>query len=150
MRKVFTLFFLVCLVNAKSQLLTWSPSFIQESSDPVEIFVDAAKGNQGLKDYTPTSDVYVHIAVITNKSTSSGDWRHVKFSNFNSPSPTVQCTYVGTNTWKFTITGGLRAFFGVSDNTEVIQKIAILFRNGNGSKVQRNADGSDMYVPVYA
>jgi 1,4-alpha-glucan branching enzyme len=149
MRITFTLLFLACLISAKSQLLSWSPAFIQESSDPVEITVDATKGNQGLKDYTPTSDVYVHIGVITNKSTGPGNWLHVKYQNFNSPSPTVQCTYVSANKWKFTITGGLRAFFGVTDATEKIQKIAILFRNGAGTQVQRNADGSDMYVPVY-
>jgi len=27
--------------------------------------------------------------------------------------------------------------------------MAVLFRNGSGSQVQRNADGSDMYLPVY-
>ncbi|HSK11697.1 MAG TPA: alpha-amylase family glycosyl hydrolase, partial [Phnomibacter sp.] len=31
---------------------------------------------------------------------------------------------------------------------ETIQKIAILFRSGNGAKVQRNVDGSDMYIPI--
>ena len=41
------------------------------------------------------------------------------------------------------------AFFGISDPSEKILKIALLFRNGSGSRVQRNADGSDMYIPVY-
>ena len=141
---------MLCLAPAKSQLLSWTPSFIQESSDPVEIVLDANKGNLGLKDYTPATDVYVHIGIITNYSTSLSDWKHVKFSNFNSPSPLVQCTYVGPNKWKFTITGGLRAFFGVTDPNEKIQKIALLFRNGAGTKVHRNTDGSDMYVPVYS
>ncbi|MCW3111951.1 MAG: type sorting protein, partial [Segetibacter sp.] len=140
---------LVCLITAKSQLLTWSPDFIHESSDPVTITVDATKGNQGLKGYTPTSDVYVHIGIITSFSTSSSDWKHVKYSSFNSPSPTVQTTYTGPNQWTFTITGGLRAFFGVTDPAETIQKIAVLFRNGPGTRVQRNTDGSDMYIPVY-
>ncbi|MCW3111776.1 MAG: type sorting protein, partial [Segetibacter sp.] len=149
MRITFTLFFLACLITAKSQLLTWSPDFIHESSDPVTITVDATKGNQGLKDYTPTSDVYVHIGIITSFSTSSSDWKHVKYSSFNSPSPTVQTTYTGPNQWTFTINGGLRAFFGVTDPAETIQKFAVLFRNGPGTRVQRNTDGSDMYIPVY-
>ena len=149
MKITFTLFFLTCLVTAKSQLLTWSPDFIQEVSDPVTITVDAAKGNQGLKDYIPTSDVYVHTGVITTFSTSSSDWKHVKYSSFNTPSPTVQTAYLGNNKWQFTITGGLRSFYGLTDASEKIQKIAILFRNGNGTKKQANADGSDMYIPVY-
>ena len=41
-----------------------------------------------------------------------------------------------------------RSFFGVPAG-ETILRIAILFRNGTGGTVQRNTDGSDMYVPVY-
>ncbi len=148
MRISFTLLFLVCLVTAKCQLLTWSPSFIQESSDSVEITVDAAKGNQGLKDYTPTSDIYVHIGVITNLSTSSSNWKHAPFT-WGMTNSAANCTFLGNNKWRFTIAGGLRSFFGVTDANEKIQKIAILFRNGNGSLKNANADGSDMYVSVY-
>ncbi|MEJ7911754.1 MAG: alpha-amylase family glycosyl hydrolase, partial [Chitinophagaceae bacterium] len=41
-----------------------------------------------------------------------------------------------------------KSYFGVPAS-ETIQKIGILFRNGAGSKVQRNTDGSDMYIPLY-
>jgi hypothetical protein len=149
MRIISTLLFSLCFFFAKSQLLTWSPAFIQESSTPIEIIVDATKGNQGLKDYTATSDVYVHTGVITSKSTGPANWLYVKYSDFNTPSPTVQATYLGENKWKYTITGGLRAFYGVTDPTEKILKIAILFRNGAGTKKQTNADDADMYIPVY-
>ncbi len=148
MRITFTLFFLLCLITAKSQLLTWSPDFIGESSDPVEITVDATKDNQGLKDYALTSDVYVHIGVITNLSANSTDWKHTPFT-WATTNPAAQCTYLGNNKWKYTITGGLRSFFGITDASEKIQKIAILFRSGDGNKVQRNTDGSDMHIPVY-
>ncbi|MFI5188492.1 MAG: alpha-amylase family glycosyl hydrolase, partial [Chitinophagales bacterium] len=95
------------------------------------------------------TDVYVYIGIITNKSTTQTDWQHVIFPNFNSVYAQAQCTYLTSNKWQYIITGGLRSFFGVTDPTEHIQKIAILFKNGNGSKVQRNADGSDMFIPVY-
>ena len=58
-----------------SQLLSWTPDFIQESTTPVVITMDATKGNQGLLNYTPTTDVYVHTGVITNKSINSADWQ---------------------------------------------------------------------------
>ena len=131
-----------------SQLLSWTPNFIQESSTPVVITVDATKGNQGLLNYTPTSDVYVHIGVITNLSTGASDWKHVT-SVWGSTNAAFQATSLGSNKWSYTITGGLRAFFGMSNPAETIQKIAILFRNGIGSLKQANTDGSDMYVPVY-
>ncbi|HWI90339.1 MAG TPA: alpha-amylase family glycosyl hydrolase [Flavisolibacter sp.] len=138
-----------CFVNA--QLLTWSPPFPQENdpSQTLVITVDAAKGNQGLLNYTPATDVYVHIGVITNLSTSPTNWLYVKFNqNFTQPNAQLQAVYAGNNRWQFTITGSLKTYFGVPAN-ETILKIAILFRNGNGSKVQRNTDGGDMYVPVY-
>jgi 1,4-alpha-glucan branching enzyme len=93
--------------------------------------------------------VYVHIGVITNKSTNPSEWQYVKFPNFNTVYAAAQCTSLGNNKWQYTISGGLRNYFGIADPTEHIQKIAILFRNGNGSKKLANSDGSDMYIPVY-
>nr|MDQ6904150.1 alpha-amylase family glycosyl hydrolase [Bacteroidota bacterium] len=131
-----------------SQLLSWSPAFVQEASTPVVITMDATKGNQGLLNYTPTSDVYVHIGVITNLSTSSSNWLHVS-SVWGTINPTYHATYIGNNKWTYTITGGLRSFFGLTNPAEVIKKIAIIFRSGNGNNKQVNSDGGDMYVPVY-
>lgn len=145
---VFLLFFITVGITAKSQLLTWTPEFLQESSSPVEITLDATKGNQGLKDYTPTTDVYVHIGVITNLSTSSTDWKYSKFT-WGTTTAAAQATYISANKWKYTITGGLRSYFGITNASERILKIAIIFRSGNGSRSARNIDGSDMYVPVY-
>src|SRR5690606_6603030 len=105
----------------------------------------------GLFDYATINDVYVHIGVITNKSTNAGDWKYVKFNqNFNQPNAALNAVSVGNNQWRFTITGSLRSYYGITDATEHIQKIAILFRTGNGSKKQANTDGSDMYIPVYS
>jgi 1,4-alpha-glucan branching enzyme len=135
-------------VNA--QLLTWSPPFPKENdpSQTLVITVDATKGNQGLLNYTPATDVYVHIGVITSKSSSSTDWKYSPFT-WGTTNSAANAPAAGTNKWQFTITGSLRTFFGITDPTETILKIAILFRSGNGSKAQRNTDGGDMYVPVY-
>lgn len=139
-----------CGTVLKAQLLTWTPPFPKEN-DPaqvLEITVDASKGNAGLLNYTPLTDVYVHIGVITNQSTDSTNWRHVPFTWATTPTA-AQAVSLGSNKWKFTISGSLRSYFNIADPAETIQKIAILFRSGNGNTVQRNADGTDMYVPVY-
>ncbi len=149
MKRIFTLITLLFIaVIAKAQLLSWTPVFIQESSTPVTITIDANYGNKGLLNYTPTTDVYVHIGAITTKSANSSDWKYVPFTWATTPAA-ANAAYLGGNKWSYTITGGLRTFFGMSDPTEHILKIAILFRNGNGNSVERNADGSDMYIPVY-
>lgn len=149
--KKYLLAFVIVLFSFQSfsQLLSWSPQFPTESSTPVTITLDANYGNKGLLNYTPVSDVYVHIGVITNKSTGASNWLHV-ITTWGITNPAWQATSLGNNKWSFTINGGLRNFFGLTDPTETIQKIAILFRSGDGNSKQANADGSDMFVPVYS
>ncbi len=150
MKKLLLPVLLLLIIKANAQLLSWAPDFIQESSTPVTITMDASYGNHGLLNYTPTSDVYVHIGVITNLSTSPSDWKYVKFPNFNTPYAAAQCTSLGNNKWQYTLTGGLRSYFGITNSSETIKKIAILFRNGSGSLKQTNViSDSDMFVPVY-
>ena len=150
MRFILTIIFGCCLLQVNAQLLNWSPTFIQETSSTITITADATKGNQGLNNYTPVTDVYVHIGVITSLSSSASDWKYVPaYCVWGTNNTLAQCTSAGANQWKFTITGGLRSFFGITNSSEKILKIAILFRNGAGTKKLANTDGSDMYIPVY-
>ena len=136
--------------SSQAQLLSWSPSFITDTSSTVTITCDASQGNQGLYNYASTSDVYVHIGLITSASTSSSNWLYVpSYSVWGSTNSQIHATYLGSNKWQYTITGGLRTFFGVTNPSEKILRIAILFRNGSGSLKLANIDGSDMFVPVY-
>lgn len=148
-KKIFiAIFFIASTLTLKAQLLRWSPSFIQENSASVTITADAKFGNKGLFDHTPATDVYVHIGAITNLSTGASNWKFVKFE-WGTANPLANAPSSGANQWTYTINGGLRNFFGITNSVEKIQKIAILFRSGNGNKVLRNDDASDMYVPVY-
>jgi len=155
MKRILTLIALVTFVSAKSQLLVGSNGstpFLSDSALFWSITMDANYGNKALLAYTPTTDVYVHMGVITNKSVSSSDWKYVstKWATVTPATGAVNAASAGTNKWALTIVGQtLRSYFGISDATEKIQKVAILFRNGAGTIVQRNADGSDMYVNVY-
>ena len=110
MKKISTLFVVaVCLsITVHAQLLTWTPDFAKDN-DNISITMDATKGNQGLNNYTPTSDVYVHIGVITNLSTNASDWKYVKFTWATTP-PAAQATSLGSNKWQYTITN-IRSFF---------------------------------------
>lgn len=130
---------------AQAQLLISAPVFPQDTGT-VSITVDCSRGNQGLYNYSNTSDVYVHIGVITNLSMSSSDWRYAPFA-WGTTNPAAQATYLGNNKYRYTISG-IRAFFGVPAGENILA-LAILFRNGSGSQAQRNTDGSDMFVTVY-
>jgi Alpha amylase, catalytic domain/Carbohydrate-binding module 48 (Isoamylase N-terminal domain) len=131
---------------ARSQLLNVAPSFPKDTTS-ISIVADCAKGNQGLYNYANPNDVYVHVGVITNLSANSSDWRYVKFTNFNAPNAAAKADSFAPNKYRYVI-NNIRTFFGVPA-AETIKKIAILFRNGAGTVVQRNSDASDMYIPVY-
>ena len=148
MKKIFTILFLFFIVSVNAQSLTSNPSFVTEASSNIEITMDANFGGKELLNYANTSDVYVHIGAITSKSVDLNDWKYVKFQ-WGTTNAQAQCSYLGNNKWKYTITGNVRTFFGIVDGAETINKIAIIFRNGSGNKQQRNTDGSsNMYVSI--
>lgn len=147
-RHLLTFFFLITVQVSFSQLLSWSPDFPTEQTTGFTINMNATQGNQGLLGHSPF-DVYVHIGVITNKSANASDWKHVT-SVWGNTDPAFRANPAsGSNRWTYTISSSLKSFFNITDPTEKIEKIAILFRSGNGSKKQANTDGSDMYIPVY-
>jgi len=136
---------LVARQAARAQLLTENPLFPVDVSS-VTITVDCSLGNQGLMGYAATGDVYVHVGLITSASTSSSDWRYVPFT-WGTTNAAAHAVPVATNKYQYTISN-IRSFFGVPAGEKIL-KIAVLFRNGNGSLKQANSDGSDMYLPVY-
>ena len=68
MKKFLLPLLLLFAIKINAQLLSFTPDFIQEASTSVTITIDATYGNQGLQNYTPTPDVYVHIGAVTNLS----------------------------------------------------------------------------------
>src|SRR5512133_2857406 len=90
----------VAIFSANAQLLTWSPPFPQENdpSQTLVITMDATKGNQGLLGYTLLTDVYVHIGVITNLSTSSSNWKYTPFT-WGTTTAAANAASAGTNKW---------------------------------------------------
>ncbi len=103
MKKTIALIAAVTAITSvvSAQLLTWTPDFAKDN-DNITITVDATKGNQGLLNYTPTSDVYVHIGVITNLSTSPTNWLYAPFTWGTTP-PAAQATSLGNNKWQYSI-----------------------------------------------
>jgi hypothetical protein len=147
MKQLLTAFLIFLSVTcANAQELTSVPQFPQDTGT-VTITVNCALGNQGLLT-AGGSGVYAYMGLITSASTSSSDWQHVPAACvWGTPNAAVAATYLGNNQYAFTIPG-IRSYFGVPAG-EVIYKVAILFWGSNGNIAQRNADGSDMFVPVY-
>jgi glycosidase len=137
---------LVFLHAARGQELIVSPSFPQDTGT-VTITVNCTLGNQGLLNAGDTG-VYAYMGLITDSSSNSSDWRYVPANCvWGVGNAAVAATYLGNNQFSFAI-HNIRSYFGVPA-AEVIYKIAILFWGDNGNLAQRNADGSNMHVPIY-
>ncbi len=136
-----------------NNLISTIPVFPQQDAT-VKLTFNATLGNAGLEGYT--GDVYAHIGVITNLSSSSTNWRYVKTA-WGVNSADTKFTKIGTNLYELNISN-IRSYFGVPAG-ETIQKIALLARSGipvdaeldpNNFYLGKNEDGSDILVPVYA
>lgn len=126
------------------QVVTTSPIY-PLATDSCTIIFDATQGNAGLKDVT--TPIYAHTGVITNLSTSGSDWKYV-VAGWNENTAKAQLTPLGNNKFKLVLKPTIRAYYGVPPQ-EDIEKLAFVFRNADGSKTGRNADGSDIFADVY-
>lgn len=133
------LFFCNALVFG--QLLTSDPVF-PTADDEITITYNATLGNGALTGVIP---VYAHTGVITNLSESPSDWRHVN-GDWGTADADVVMQPIGGNMHQITFTPN--EYYNLEEG-EVIEQLAFVFRNVNGSIVGRNADGSDIYFELY-
>ncbi len=126
------------------QVISLTPSYPVDSDSCTVIF-DAAQGNAGLKDVTTA--IYAHTGVITNLSTSPSDWKYV-VAGWSVNTPKALLTPLGNNKHKLTLKPSIRNYYNVPAGEEIL-KLAFVFRNADGSKTGRNADGSDIFGDVY-
>ena len=146
MKNIFsTLLLFLFAVLSSAQVITTESIFVTEDQ-PVTIIFDATKGTAGLKGYT--GDVYAHTGVITNKSTSSSDWRYVK-ADWYVNIPSCKMTFLENDKWKLTISPDIRSFYGITDASEMVKQLAFVFRNSDGTREGKDTNGKDIFVDVY-
>jgi 1,4-alpha-glucan branching enzyme len=147
MKSIYTLLLLLLSTLVGAQVVTVTPAFPQ-ANDSVTIIFNASQGNQALNNYT--GSVWAHTGIIDNYSANVSDWRYLKnkwtWSNMSEVDSSVLCTPLGNNLYKLKFK--LRNYYGVS-STQVIRAMGFVFRNQTGSLVAKNANGSDIIIPVY-
>jgi len=164
MRKstIILLTLLISIICPAQQIVTTNPQFVTQDAGNIEIIFDAAslQGSLGLNNFN--GDIYAHIGVITNLSTSGKDWKYVvpptpPGADNSWPTATNQSLVnlsknkllsLGGNKYKLTIFPNIREYFGVPA-TETIQKIAIVFRNADGTKTGKTSTNDDIFINVY-
>ena len=142
------LLLLLFFKSGVAQIITANPA-LPSDNQSVTITYDATKGTAGLKDYT--GDIYAHIGVITDKSTSSTDWKYV-VAGWGVNVDKAKMTRVTANSYQITLTPDIRQYFAVPTG-EVILKIALVFRSGitvNGSYLEgKDTGGKDILLDVF-
>ena len=109
----------------------------------VTLYYDATQGNGELHGTIP---VYIHTD-STSASTTPNDWQYVNMP-WASTDPEWVMTYEGTDLWSYNFGGQTLAdFYGISGGVEA-EQLAMVFRNGSGSLVGRDTDGSDLFLPL--
>jgi len=150
MRTFASLILLLLLFKAGvSQIVTAVPA-LPTDNQSVTLTYDATKGTAGLMGYA--GDVYAHIGVITDKSTSSTDWKYV-VAAWGVNVDKAKMTKTATDKYQITLTPDIRQYFGVPAG-ETILKIALVFRSGvmvNGAYLEgKDTGGKDILEDVYA
>lgn len=129
--------------TAKAQVVTWSPAY-PTHNEAVTITFDASKGTGGLAGFT--GDVYAHTGVLTNLSTSVGDWRYVK-AGWTTNLAAAKMQPLGNNRYQITLTP--RTYYNVPASEE-IKALMFVFRSPDGSREGKDTGAKDIQVPIYA
>ena len=110
------------------------------------LYYDASQGNGELDGIIP---VYIHTGLITSQSSTPTDWQYVNMP-WASTDPQWVMDFEATNLWSYDFGGQTLAdFFGIGAGVEA-EQLAMVFRNGPGTLVGRDTDGSDIYLPLSA
>lgn len=148
-RSFLTLIFSISILSSYGQVVSISPENATAEDNNVVLTYDASKGNQAL---LGSNDIFIHTGVITNQSTSSNDWKYI-IADWSSNLSKAIAVRVGTsNKYKINI-GNIRSFYGVPSGVKIL-RLAMVFRNSNGSLVGKRGNifdfDSDIYINVNA
>jgi glycosidase len=126
-----------------AQVITSLPPF-PTINDSVVVIFDATQGDGGLAGFT--GDVYAHTGVITDKSTSSTDWKYV-IADWPVNLPKAKLAKIGADLWQLNI-GNIRQYYGIPASEKVL-KLAFVFRNSDGTRTGRATGGADIFLPLF-
>ena len=88
-----------------------------------------------------SGDMYAHTGVLTDKSTSSSNWKYTK-AGWTENKPECKLKKHSNNLWTLTIKGGPRAYYKVPA-TEKIKALAFVFRGDlDLFFIQKRANGN--------
>ena len=148
MKKIFLLAALTILASSlgiRAQIVTSSPSPVQEDTQDLIVYYHADMGNKQLADLPPSTLIYAHTGVLLSTSKSDSDWKYAPTWGDNSEKYLLK--YEGPNLYSLYI-GDIRTYYGITDPEEKIKKLAFVFRTADKSKEGKTADNGDIFLDV--
>lgn len=142
-RFLFLVALLCCGALAQAQVLSYTPAY-PTIDDTLTLTFDASLGNAALLGVSP---VFAHTGVLNRFSTDATDWEHQVSEWLGGYDSLIVMTPLGSNRHRISFVP--RSFYGIS-NSEKARALAFVFRNELGTLAGKNADGSDIYVPLFA
>ena len=122
--------------------ITVSPTF-PTVDDNVTITYDASLGNAALAGVSP---IYTHTGVITDASTSTSDWKYVKYPWATNAADNVMAA-LGSN--KHSISYNIRSYYGIPASGVTVKQLAMVFRNSSGTLVGKTSSAGDILYDVW-
>lgn len=128
-------------IQSFGQVVTYTPNYVSPS-DSITIIFNASQGNGAL---AGADSVWIHTGIITDRSASTSDWQYKKRA-YAFPDSSVLMTKIGTNV--FSIKFKVNSWYGFNAQ-EKVRALAMVFRNRAGTQVGKNADGTDIFIPIF-
>ena len=123
-------------------LVSTDPAFVTEAmTEDITVILNT----KGTAADGFTGELYAHTGVLTDKSTTTGDWKYV-LAEWGNNIPECKLERVEDNLWHYTIKGGVHAWYGVPEN-EKVTHIAFVFRSAD-SKIEVKDNGADIFVEL--
>ena len=138
-----TLLFFISVFSSYGQVVSISPENATADDNNVVLTYDASMGNKAL---LGANDIYVHTGVITDQSTSSSDWKYV-IADWSLNITKAIAVRIGTSNLYNINIGNIRNFYGVPSGVKIL-RLAMVFRNSNGTLVGAGQNLSDIYLSV--
>lgn len=133
--------FILATSVSKAQVITWEPQY-PTIYDTVTIYYDATQGNGVL---AGIETVYAHTGLLTSKSLNNNDWHH-KIASWHDGDTILNMESLGSDMHKFKFYP--KSFYNIHQS-ETVTDICYVFRDEDGTLAGKNADDSDIYVPLW-
>ena len=135
----------MCFLQKNLYAQVYTNPVLPTLNDTITIFFQANLGSAGLESYD--GDVYMHTGIITSESQSTSDWKYVVAEwDENIDQLKMQRDPNDPNLYSLKI-GTINEFYDINNASNII-KLAMVFRNSDGTLEGKGPNFTDIFIPI--